>query len=305
MKEGHRQDQKEEEFLIATANTLAGVIERKRMEQQLKQQMEELQAAYQKLQELDHLKDSFLSTVSHELRTPLTSIKSFSEILLSYDEDKETQREFLNIINEESNRLTRLINDFLDLAKIEAGRMQWETAELSLPEVIQTALNATQALTTKTNLKVNTNLAPDLPTVLGDKDRLVQVVTNLLSNAIKFTPEGGKIQVKAQVRNGRKPSGEPDMITVSVSDSGIGIAPKDHESIFEKFKQVGDTLSGKPKGTGLGLPICKEIVEHYGGRLWVESELGKGSTFFFTLPITPKTEAKAPQAKEEEAKVSY
>ena len=302
LKEGHRQDQKEEEFLTATANTLAGVIERKRMEQKLKQQMEELKAAYQKLQELDHLKDSFLSTVSHELRTPLTSIKSFSEILLSYDEDKETQREFLNIINEESNRLTRLINDFLDLSKIEAGRMQWENAELSLPEVIQTALNATQALTIKTNLKVATNLAPDLPTILGDKDRLVQVVTNLLSNAIKFTPDGGKIRVKAQVGNGRKPSGNHDMIMVSVSDSGIGIAPKDHESIFEKFKQVGDTLSGKPKGTGLGLPICKEIVEHYGGKLWVESELGKGSTFSFTLPVTPKTEAKAPQAEEEEVK---
>jgi PAS domain S-box-containing protein len=275
------------------------ITKRKQMEQQLKQQMEELQVAYQKLKELDHLKDSFLSTVSHELRTPLTSIKSFSEILLSYDEDKETQKEFLTIINEESDRLTRLINNFLDLSKIEAGRMQWETAELSLPEVIQTALNATQALTIQTNLKVDTNFAPDLPTVLGDKDRLVQVVTNLLSNAIKFTPDGGKIQVKAQVRNGSKPKGDPDMITVSVSDSGIGIAPKDHEGIFEKFKQVGDTLSGKPKGTGLGLPICKEIVEHYGGKLWVESELGKGSTFFFTLPITTKTEAKAPQAKEE------
>jgi CheY-like chemotaxis protein/nitrogen-specific signal transduction histidine kinase len=274
------------------------------MEQQLKQQMEELQAAYQKLQELDKLKDSFLSTVSHELRTPLTSIKSFSEILLNYDEDKETQREFLNIINQESDRLTRLINDFLDLSKIEAGRMRWETAELSLPEVIQTALNATQALAIKTNLKVAANLAPDLPPVRGDKDRLVQVVTNLLSNAIKFTPEGGKIRIEAQLLNGSKPRGDPDMVMVSVADSGIGIDPKDHEGIFEKFKQVGDTLSGKPKGTGLGLPICKEIVEHHGGRLWVESELGKGSTFFFTLPITLKTEAKAPKAREEKAKVA-
>jgi len=278
---------------------MVDITERKRLEQQLNQQMEELQLAYQKLKDLDKLKDSFLSTVSHELRTPLTSIKSFSEILLNYDEDKETQREFLNIINEESNRLTRLINDFLDLAKIEAGRMQWENAELSLAEVIQTALNATHALAIKTNLKVATHFAPDLPTIQGDKDRLVQVVTNLLSNAIKFTPEGGKIQVKAQVLNGDKPSENHDILMVSVTDSGIGIAPKDHESIFEKFKQVGDTLSGKPKGTGLGLPICKEIVEHYGGRLWVESELGKGSTFSFTLPVTPKVEAEAPEAKEE------
>jgi PAS domain S-box-containing protein len=278
------------------------ITERKQMEQKLKQHMEELQLAYQQLKDLDKLKDSFLSTVSHELRTPLTSIKSFSEILLNYDEDKETQREFLNIINEESNRLTRLINDFLDLAKIEAGRMQWENAELSLAEVIQTALNATQALAIKTNLKVDTSFAPDLPIIQGDKDRLVQVVTNLLSNAIKFTPEGGRVQVKAQLLNGSKPGKDHNMVMVSVTDSGIGIAPKDHESIFEKFKQVGDTLSGKPKGTGLGLPICKEIVEHYGGRLWVESELGKGSTFSFTIPVTPKAEAEAPVTKEETKK---
>jgi len=282
---------------------LRDITQRKRMEEQLKQKMEELQVAYQKLKELDQLKDSFLSTVSHELRTPLTSIKSFSEILLSYDEDKETQREFLTIINEESNRLTRLINDFLDLSKIEAGRVQWQTVELSLSEVIQIAINATQALTIQMKLKVDTDLDPNLPTVWCDKDRLVQVVTNLLSNAIKFTPEGGIIQVKAQLLNGSKSRVDSNMVMVSVSDNGIGIAPKDHQTIFEKFKQVGDTLSGKPKGTGLGLPICKEIIEHYGGKIWVESELGKGSTFFFTLPITQKIEAKAPEAKKEEAEV--
>jgi PAS domain S-box-containing protein len=279
------------------------ITERKRMEQQIKQQMEELQVAYQKLKELDQLKDSFLSTVSHELRTPLTSIKSFSEILLSYDEDKETQREFLSIINEESDRLTRLINDFLDLSKIEAGRVQWETVELSLPEVIQTAINATQALTIQMNLKVDADLDHDLPTVRCDKDRLVQVVTNLLSNAIKFTPEGGMIHVKAQTLNGSESEGDSDRVMVSVSDNGIGIAPENHKGIFEKFKQVGDTLTGKPKGTGLGLPICKEILEHYGGKIWVEGELGKGSTFFFTLPITQKIEAEAPEAKKEEAEV--
>jgi PAS domain S-box-containing protein len=278
------------------------ITERKLMEQQIKQQMEELQEAYQKLKELDKLKDSFLSTVSHELRTPLTSIKSFSEILLNYDEDRETQKEFLNIINQESDRLTRLINDFLDLSKIEAGRVQWETAEMSLPEAIKTALNATQALSIQMKLKVDTTLDPDLPTVWCDKDRLVQVVTNLLSNAIKFTPEGGTIQVKAQMLNGKEPEADSGMVRVSVTDSGIGIAPKDHESIFEKFRQVGDTLSGKPKGTGLGLPICKEIVEHYGGRLWVESELGKGSTFSFTVPTTLKTEVKAPEARKKQAK---
>ncbi len=280
------------------------ITERKKAEEALKQKMGELQVAYQKLQELDQMKDSFLSTVSHELRTPLTSIKSFSEILLNYDEDRETQKEFLNIIREESDRLTRLINDFLDLSKIEAGRMQWETAELSLSEVIQIAINATQALAAKTNLRVEANVSPDLPTVLCDKDRLVQVVTNLLSNAIKFTPEGGMIQLKAQLLNKSKAKRDSGMVMVSVSDSGIGIAAADYKSIFEKFKQVGDTLTDKPQGTGLGLPICKEIIEHYGGNIWVESELGKGSTFFFTLPIMKKTEAKIPEAKKKPAKTT-
>jgi len=280
------------------------ITDRKRAEEALKQKMEELGIAYQKLKELDQLKDSFLSTVSHELRTPLTSIKSFSEILLSYDEDRDTQKEFLTIIKDESDRLTRLINDFLDISKIESGRMQWETVELSISEVIQTAINATQALAAQTNLKVKAEVSPDLPTIKCDKDRLVQVVTNLLSNAIKFTPEGGKIGVKAEVPRSSKSKEKSDMVMISVSDSGVGIAPQNHEGIFEKFKQVGDTMTDKPKGTGLGLPICKEIIEHYGGKIWVESELGKGSTFFFSLPVVPVAEVEAAEAEEEPVEVA-
>jgi PAS domain S-box-containing protein len=271
------------------------ITERKRIEQQLEKKIEEVQAANLKLQELDKMKDSFLSTVSHELRTPLTSIKSFAEILLTYDEDKETQREFLTIINEESDRLTKLINDFLDLSKIEAGRMQWETVALSLTPVIQNAINITQAMAKKQNLNVVFNQVPDLPLVPGDKDRLVQVVTNLLSNSIKFTPEGGTITVGTRIESAEE---KPAMVVVSITDTGIGIAPENHALVFEKFKQVGDTLTNKPKGTGLGLPICKEIVEHYGGRIWVESTLGKGSTFSFSLPIAPPTEVKEPMIPE-------
>jgi PAS domain S-box-containing protein len=272
------------------------ITERKQAEEERKQRMEELKIAYERLKELDRLKDSFLSTVSHELRTPLTSIKSFSEILLAYDEDRETQKEFLTIIKEESDRLTRLINDFLDLAKIESGRMQWETVDLSIAEVIKTAINATQALAAQGKLEVK--VSPGLPTVRCDKDRLVQVVTNLLSNAIKFTPEGGKIEVKARMGGAGKSKKKANRLLVSVTDSGIGIDPKDYASIFEKFKQVGNTLTDKPKGTGLGLPICKEIIEHYGGKLWVESQLGKGSTFFFTLPLAPAAGAAATEAEE-------
>jgi PAS domain S-box-containing protein len=266
------------------------ITERKLIEKELVEKMAEIQAANVKLQELDKMKDSFLSTVSHELRTPLTSIKSFAEILLTYDEDKATQREFLTIINEESDRLTKLINDFLDLSKIEAGRMQWDTVELSLTPVIQNAINITQAMAKKQNLNVVFNPVPDLPLVPGDKDRLVQVVTNLLSNSIKFTPDGGTITIGTKVVAATDPETKQGMVVVSMTDTGIGIAPENHALVFEKFKQVGDTLTNKPKGTGLGLPICREIVEHYGGKIWVESELGKGSTFLFSLPIAKPAE---------------
>ena len=279
------------------------ITERKQMEQQLKQHMEELRAANQKLQELDKMKDSFLSTVSHELRTPLTSIKSFAEILLTYDEDKETQREFLSIIDQESDRLTKLINNFLDLSKIEAGRMQWENTEQSLIPIIQNAINITQALARENDLTVEFNSPENLPVISCDRDRLVQVVTNLLSNSIKFTPKGGKITVGVKAVGGNKPEGDSGTVVVSVADNGIGIAPENHEVVFEKFKQVGDTLTDKPKGTGLGLPICKEIIEHYGGKIWVESELGKGSIFSFSLPIVPPVEVKAPIPEVKEAPV--
>ena len=265
------------------------VTEGKRMQQKLAQRVEELQTAYQELKELDKMKDSFLSTVSHELRTPLTSIKGFTEILLGYEEeDKDTQREFLGIINEETEHLTRLLNNFLDLSKIQGGQMQWEDIELEILAVIQTAVTATQPLATQKNLGVDVDLDRNLPTIWGDKDRVVQVVTNLLNNAVKFTPEGGEIRVRAQVIKDSESKGAPEMIKVSVSDSGIGIAPGDYEKVFDKFSQGGDTLTDKPEGTGLGLPICKEIVEHYGGRIWVESEPGKGSTFLFILPILEK-----------------
>jgi PAS domain S-box-containing protein len=282
------------------------VTERKQMEDrvtqysdELEQRLDELQKAYEKLQELDKMKDNFLSTVSHELRTPLTSIKSFTEILLTYEDDKETQREFLNIINDESDRLTRLINDFLDISKIESGHVQWETDILNISEIVETAVNSTQALSAKADLTVNVDLAPDLPNILGDRDRLVQVVTNLISNAIKFTPEGGNIRLTSEIQAGEASYHVPDIVKISVNDNGMGIASEDEDHIFDKFIQVGDTLRNKPPGTGLGLAICKEIVEHHGGTIWVESELAKGSTFSFTLiPIGPdSTEEKTDTGK--------
>jgi len=264
------------------------ITDRRRMDAELQDKVQELVKANQRLKELDKLKDNFLSTVSHELRTPLTSIKSFAEIMLTYEEDRATQKEFLGIINEEADRLTRLINDFLDLAKIQAGHAKWETVRVPVSLAIETALNINHNLLTKNSLKLTSDIEPNLPMVWSDEDRLVQVVTNLVSNAIKFTPEGGEIGIRAQLTRKGNSSEKPDMVMISVTDSGIGIAPEHHQTIFEKFSQVGDTLKDRPKGTGLGLPICKEIVEHYSGTIWVESALGKGSTFFFTLPIVQK-----------------
>jgi PAS domain S-box-containing protein len=252
-----------------------------------KQAKEDLEQANLRLRELDKLKDNFLSTVSHELRTPLTSIKSFTEILLNYEEDQKTQKEFLGIINEESDRLTRLINDFLDISKIQAGRMQWKTQAVSLSEVISQAVNSARPLVEKENLELKTEVEKDLPTVMADQDRLVQVVTNLLGNAVKFTPRGGQITLKAW-QNRLPGNSDKKMLYFSITDSGIGIAPENQSKIFENFGQVGDVLKDRPKGTGLGLPISKKIIEAFGGKIWVESSLGKGSTFLFNLPLTDK-----------------
>lgn len=246
----------------------------------------DLEKANEELKELDRMKDSFLSSVSHELRTPLTSIRSFSEILLKYDqEDPDTQKEFLGIINSESERLTRLINDVLDLSRIEAGGMVWDDAVVSLKEIIHDLLPAHQRLLEEKSLLLTLDLSPDLPPVFVDRDRIQQVVRNLLTNAIKFSHEGGEIVVKMDAFEGRRTEEASEWIKVSLSDQGIGIDERDFEIIFDRFCQVStDTLRDKPEGTGLGLSICRDIVAHYKGNIWVESRKGEGSTFSFTLP---------------------
>jgi PAS domain S-box-containing protein len=245
---------------------------------------EELEKANAQLKELDRMKDNLLSTVSHELRTPLTSIKSFTEILLTYDEDKETQKQFLGIISDESDRLTRLINDFLDLSKIQAGKMQWKTMELSIAEVINSAVLSTRPLLEKAKLALSLDIEPDLPHIMCDRDKLIQVFTNLMGNAVKFTREGGQVKLKAWAGQGDNRE-DRQWLTIGISDTGVGIAPENHHKIFENFGQVGDVLKDRPKGTGLGLPICKKIIENYGGKIWVESALGQGTTFLFSLPL--------------------
>lgn len=255
-------------------------------------------------EEADAAKSSFLSTVSHELRTPLTSVLGFAKIIrrrleerlfpliVSTDRKVEQARQQvldnLAVVVSEGERLTKLIDDVLDLAKIEAGKFTWNMGKVSIDEIIDRALAATASLFESRKLTAERHVQPDLPVVTGDQDRLIQVVINLISNAVKFTDHGA-IRCSARLLNGE--------IVVSVADSGIGIAPADQPRVFEKFKQVGDTLTDKPKGTGLGLPICKEIVEHHGGRIWVESEPGQGSTFSFTLPTAASSEGSAIPAR--------
>ena len=259
---------------------------RQRAEAQRVTLIAELAARNAELAQLDELKDNFISSVSHELRTPLTAIKGSAEILLDdRNAPEEVVIEFLTIINVESDRLTRLINDVLDLARYEAGQEIWNDAPNSMSDIVESAVAGIQSLAIQKFLNVSVDLDPDLSNVWCDQDKINQVLTNLLSNAIKFTPEHGEIGIlikeastSGDTRNGR-------IVEIKVSDNGVGIPTDELDEIFQKFKQVSDAPSDVRKGTGLGLPICKEIVGHYGGKIWAESELGKGSVFTFILPI--------------------
>ncbi|MGE5415866.1 MAG: ATP-binding protein [Acidobacteriota bacterium] len=253
----------------------------------------ELEEANEQLKQIDQAKTDFLATVSHEIRTPLTSVLGFADLTqkqldevilpLVPEDDKKVVRakhnvkSNLDIIVDEGRRLTTLINDVLDVAKIEAGRVEYHMEPVMLTDVIDRAVAATQGLLANKCLVLEEDIQPGLPAVKGDRDRLIQVVINLISNAVKFT-ETGIITCRARVA--------AKEVIVSVIDTGEGIAREEQFKVFEKFKQVGDTLTNHPQGTGLGLPICKLIVEDHGGMIWVESELGKGSVFSFTLPIS-------------------
>jgi sigma-B regulation protein RsbU (phosphoserine phosphatase) len=251
------------------------------LEQKVQQRTAELEEANRRLREVDRLKSDFVATVSHELRTPMTSIRSLSESLLDGLErgaiSREAQREVLAIIVQENQRLSRMINQILDLSKIEAGAMSWEMEPLDLGDVVVQAISANRALFDDKSITLSTTTEPGIIPVVADRDKIVQVLTNLLSNAAKFTSPGGHVQVRTVRDNGHA--------IVEVEDSGVGISPDQLDAVFEKFRQVGDPLTAKPEGTGLGLPISREIVERHGGTLTALGAPGWGSCFRVALPL--------------------
>lgn len=297
-------------LLFTVGNLLAAAIENARLYAELEARVavrtaqladatEEAIAARAAAEAASAAKGTFLASVSHELRTPLTSVvgftklvgKRFEEIVLpalatlpgGVAGDPKLERaarqigENLRIMAAEGDRLTAMINDVLDLQKIEAGRMEFRREPVDIGAVVDQATAAVAALFESSGLAlVREQPGEPLPTVIGDHHRLIQVVINLLSNAVKFT-SAGTVIVRVAPDDGE--------VVVSVVDTGTGIPAEDRERVFEAFAQSGDTLTDKPRGTGLGLPISRQIVEEHGGRMWLESELGLGSTFAFALPV--------------------
>ena len=225
------------------------------------------------------MKNEFVSMVSHELRTPLTSIKGYVDLIAEGDagEINDIQKEFLTIVQENSNRLVSLINDILDISRIESGRVHLRVEPLAMPEIIQGVVDTFRTVASNAGIELMWIAEEPLPRAAGDRDRIGQVLMNLVSNAIKYSPGGGSVTIRA-LQDG-------EYVVVSVHDTGIGIAPEDQERLFSKFYRVDSSLTRDIGGTGLGLSICKSVVELLGGEVGCESEAGQGSTFWFSLPI--------------------
>jgi signal transduction histidine kinase len=253
-------------------------IENVRLFTELAASNREIAEKSQQLEVASQHKSEFLANMSHELRTPLNAVIGFSEVLLQrmFGELNAKQDEYLQDIYASGQHLLSLINDILDLSKIEAGRMELELTDFDLPTALDNALTLIRERAGRRGIALHLSIDERLGQMRADERKIRQVVLNVLSNAIKFTPEGGRIDVAAVPRD--------EFVEVSVSDSGIGIAPEDQEAVFEEFRQVG-TAAKKVEGTGLGLSLSRKFIELHGGRIWVQSQLGIGSTFTFTIPV--------------------
>ena len=278
------------EFPEATVNLLqtfaaqsVTAIQNARLFQELQEKTRQLEIASQH-------KSEFLANMSHELRTPLNAVIGFSEVLLEkmFGDVNEKQEEYLNDILTSGKHLLNLINDILDLSKIEAGKMELEPSTFDLRQLLEGSLTVVKERAQAHGIALSLDMTDDLDTVIADERKVKQIIFNLLSNAVKFTPDNGKVGIRARR--------VADAVEISVWDTGIGITPEDQQRVFEEFQQAGQTLTGKPEGTGLGLTLTRKFVELHGGTMRLDSAPGKGSTFTFVLPATGHAQSALPLA---------
>jgi signal transduction histidine kinase len=271
------------EVLAEEFNRMAGNLREaySGLEQKVKERTHELAFANERLKELDRLKSDFVSNVSHELRTPLTAIKGAVDLVLREVPGPLTEKQihYLTRVRSNTQHLAGLINDLLDLSKIESGRINVKLSRVSVGDLLHEVVETLRPVAAEKAIVLEATTPEPSIMVWADRDKINQVLMNLIGNAIKFTPTRGTVTVSA-ARNGK------ESVQVSVSDTGPGVPREEKEKIFEKFYQIADLEGAKPKGTGLGLAISKALVELHGGKIWVESEEGRGSTFSFTLPVS-------------------
>jgi signal transduction histidine kinase len=263
-------------LLETFANQAVIAIENVRLFREIADKSRQLEAA-------SHHKSEFLANMSHELRTPPNAILGFSEVLAErmFGEVNEKQAEYLQDILSSGRHLLSLINDILDLSKVEAGRLELELGQFHLPTALDNALTLVRERATRHGIRLSQTVDERVGNIVADERKVKQILLNLLSNAVKFTPEGGRVSLTATAAEG--------VVTIAVSDTGIGIAPEDQATIFEEFRQVGRDDARKQEGTGLGLTLAKKFVELHGGQIGVQSHVGQGSTFTFTLPVRPES----------------
>ena len=277
--------------LLTLVPPIAIAIENAQFYGQAQKRAAELQEANVNLIKLNDARIEFVSSVSHELRTPMTAIKGYTDMLLSGMVGKltEPQLRFISIIKANADRLGILVSDLLEVSRLEAGRIHLKPKVVSADEVIYEAASTLQGQIVAKKLALATNIPANLPPVWGDRDRLIQILTNLLSNACKYTPEGGSIEVTASLRQGEAATDKPS-VQIDVADTGIGIAPEEQAKVFQRFFRADHPMVRDQVGTGLGLSIVKGLVELHRGRIWFTSELGKGTTFSFLVPLAAETQ---------------